>query len=143
MLKQISFLLALTTGIISATAAGRPNVLFVSVDDLNDWVNVFGGHPQVKTPHIENFAASGSIVFHKAHCAGPVCGPSRSALLSGFMPNRTGLYGNSNNMLDSSLVQAHATANGRDCGQWAFDLYETGTGAAALTEPRSTRVIGT
>ncbi len=44
-------LLALVAG-----AAERPNVLFISVDDLNDWVGVFGGHPQCKTPHIDQFA---------------------------------------------------------------------------------------
>jgi arylsulfatase A-like enzyme len=132
-----------------ATAA-RPNVLFISVDDLNDWIGVFGGHPQAQTPHIDAFARSGSVVFQKAHCAGPVCGPSRSALLSGFMPHRTGLYGNANNMLDSDMVQrhatlpeyfskhgyrsisrgkifhAHATANGKDRGHWAFDEYHPG-----------------
>ncbi|MEM0970868.1 MAG: sulfatase, partial [Verrucomicrobiota bacterium] len=49
------------------------------------------------------------MVFQNAHCPGPVCGPSRSALLSGFMPHRSGLYGNTTNMLDSPLVQSHAT----------------------------------
>ncbi len=136
--------------VATARAESPPNVLFIAVDDLNDWVSVFGGHPQAKTPNIDRFAKSGTVVFQRAHCAGPVCGPSRSALLSGFMPHRTGLYGNSNNMLDSELVQqhatlpeyfskhgyvsisrgkifhAHATANGRDRGQWAFDVYHSG-----------------
>ena len=31
----------------------RPNVLFISVDDLNDWVGCLGGHPQAKTPNID------------------------------------------------------------------------------------------
>ena len=70
----------------------RPNVLFISVDDLNDWVGVYGGHPQAKTPHIDRFAQQ-AMVFRNASCPGPVCGPSRSALLSGFMPSTTGLYG--------------------------------------------------
>lgn len=42
-------------------------------------------------------------------CPGPICGPSRSAVLSGFMPSTTGIYGNANNMLTSSLVQKNAT----------------------------------
>ena len=86
----------------------QPNVLFISVDDLNDWVGVYGGHPQAKTPHIDRFAQQ-AMVFRNASCPGPVCGPSRSALLSGFMPSTTGLYGNSNNMLDSAIVQKSAT----------------------------------
>ena len=86
----------------------RPNVLFISVDDLNDWVGVYGGHPQAKPPHIDRFAQQ-AMVFRNASCPGPVCGPSRSALLSRFMPSTTGLYGNSNNMLDSAIVQKSAT----------------------------------
>jgi arylsulfatase A-like enzyme len=87
------------------------NVLFIAIDDLNDWGGVFGGAPQAKsaTPRMDQFAQSGSVVFQQANCAGPVCCPSRSALLSGFMPNRTGIYGNSQNLLDSQLVQTHFT----------------------------------
>lgn len=126
----------------------KPNVLFIAIDDLNDWVSVFGGHPKAQTPHIDRFAQDGAMVFQNAHCAGPVCGPSRSAMLSGFMPSRSGAYGNSNNMLEAPLVQEYATlpeyfskngylslsmgkifhkhdaANGIDAGQWAFDHYE-------------------
>ena len=110
MKKLVAILLAFvfaSAGVHAASA--RPNVLFISVDDMNDWVSVFGGHPQAKTPHIEKFANSGSIVFQNAYCAGPVCGPSRSALLSGFMPHRSGVYGNSQNMLNAPLVKEHAT----------------------------------
>ena len=138
----------------------RPNVLFIAVDDMNDWVSLFGGHPQAKTPNLDRFADSGAVVFRQAHCAGPVCGPSRSALLSGFMPHTTGLYGNANNMLDSEIVQthatlpeyfskhgyrsisrgkifhAHATANGRDRGQWAFDEYHSGEGGSGVDRSR-------
>ncbi len=147
MIKRLSatcVVLALAT---AAYAARKPNVLFISIDDLNDWVGVYGGHPQCKTPHIDNFAKR-AMVFRNSSCPGPVCGPSRSALLSGFMPATTGLYGNGNNMLDSEIVQTHATLpeyfskhgyvtisrgkifhahttrNGSDLGQWAFDIWE-------------------
>ncbi len=44
---RIFFVVALTHGCLTITqAADRPNVLFISVDDLNDWVSLFGGHPQ-------------------------------------------------------------------------------------------------
>lgn len=87
----------------------RPNILFIAIDDLNDWASPFGGNPQAITPNLDRFARNGSVVFQDAHCPGPVCGPSRSALLSGFMPNRTGAYGNTHNMLESELIQASAT----------------------------------
>ena len=86
----------------TTAAPGTPkNVLFIALDDLNDWVGAFGGSRQAKTPHLDAFARRGAVVFQRAYCPGPVCGPSRSALLSGFMPNRTGVYGNSQNMLRS------------------------------------------
>jgi len=36
---------------------GRPNVLFISVDDLNDWIEPLGGHPQAHTPNLKNLAS--------------------------------------------------------------------------------------
>ena len=58
---------------------------------------------------MDQFANNGSVVFQQANCAGPICCPSPSALLSGFMPNRTGVYTNSQNMRGSGLVQTHLT----------------------------------
>jgi arylsulfatase A-like enzyme len=89
----------------------KPNILMIAIDDLNDWTGVFGGAPQAKsaTPRMDKFAQEGAVVFQRANCAGPVCCPSRSALLSGFMPNRTGVYGNSQDMLDADLVKSHFT----------------------------------
>ena len=45
----------------AAEGASRPNVLFIGVDDLNDWVGCLGGHPQVKTPHIDRLARRGVL----------------------------------------------------------------------------------
>ena len=98
---------------IQADETARPpyNVLFIAIDDLNDWGGAFGGAPQAQsaTPRMDKFAHNGSVVFQQANCAGPVCCPSRSALMSGFMPNRTGVYGNGQDMLDAKLVQTHYT----------------------------------
>lgn len=138
------------------------NVLFIAVDDMNDWVSLLGGHPQARTPNLEALARQGAMVFQNAHCPGPVCGPSRSALLSGFMPSRTGIYGNSQNMLDCKLVQdhptlpeyfhlhgyetlsrgkifhAHAGPGGRDRGQWAFSHWVAGPGGVGVDRSRLT-----
>lgn len=54
----------------------KPNVLFIAIDDLNDWNGVLKGNPQAKTPHMEKLASKG-MVFTNAHCAAPACGPSR------------------------------------------------------------------
>ncbi len=105
-------LLTPLVNVVAAEIARPPyNVLFIAIDDLNDWVGAFGGAPQAQsaTPQMDKFAQNGAVIFQQANCAGPVCCPSRSALLSGFMPNRTGVYGNSQDMLDSQLVQTHFT----------------------------------
>lgn len=50
--------------------ASAPNVLFIALDDSNDWVGCLGGHPQARTPHIDRLAGSG-VLFSNAHCAPP------------------------------------------------------------------------
>jgi hypothetical protein len=55
----------------------RPNVLFIAIDDLNDWVGCLGGHPQAHTPNIDRLARRG-VLFTNAHCASPACNPSRA-----------------------------------------------------------------
>lgn len=87
--------LFLASSACCACAAERPNVLFIAVDDLNDWVQHLGGHPQCKTPNIDALAKRG-VTFERAYCAAPVCNPSRTALLSGLRPSTTGVYHNSN-----------------------------------------------
>ena len=81
----------------SALAAERPNVLFIALDDLNDWVGCLGGHPQARTPNIDRLARSG-VLFENAHCPAPACNPSRTAIFTGLAPNRSGLYDNRQKM---------------------------------------------
>ncbi|MBF0198522.1 MAG: sulfatase [Planctomycetes bacterium] len=71
----------------------KPNVLFISVDDLNDWAGYLGGHPNAKTPNIDRLAQSGSA-FTNTYCAAPACGPSRAALMTGVLPSNSGVYFN-------------------------------------------------
>ncbi|MDX2150314.1 MAG: sulfatase-like hydrolase/transferase, partial [Bryobacteraceae bacterium] len=77
-----------------AAAPTRQNVLFISIDDLNDWVGSLNGHPQTRTPNLDRFAASG-VNFTSAHCAAPLCNPSRVALMTGLRPSTSGVYDNS------------------------------------------------
>ncbi|MFO1021276.1 MAG: sulfatase-like hydrolase/transferase [Planctomycetales bacterium] len=76
----------------SEPAAKRPNVLLIAVDDLNDWLGCLGGHPLVRTPHIDALAKRGTL-FRNAHCQAPLCNPSRTSLLFGLRPTTTGVYG--------------------------------------------------
>ena len=73
-------------------AEQNPNIIFISIDDLNDWVG-FLGHQQAITPHMDQLAARG-YSFINAHCPAPVCGPSRTAILTGMQPVTLGIYDN-------------------------------------------------
>ena len=77
-----------------ADAGTRPNVLFLAIDDLNDWIGAAGGHPQARTPNLDRLISQ-SVFFRNAHTAAPVCSASRHALLSGLRPSTTGWYTNS------------------------------------------------
>jgi iduronate 2-sulfatase len=77
-----------------------PNVLFLAIDDLNDWIGALGGHPQARTPNLDRLISK-SVLFRNAHCAAPVCSASRHALLSGLRPSTTGWYSNTSKSLKS------------------------------------------
>jgi arylsulfatase A-like enzyme len=74
-----------------------PNVLFIAMDDLNDWIGCLGGHPQTITPNLDRLAES-SVLFTNAHCAAPACNPSRTAIFTGMSPHKSGLYDNRQQM---------------------------------------------
>ena len=84
--------LAWAGDVSGAPAVQKPNVLFIAIDDLNDWVGCLGGHPQAQTPNMDRLAARGTL-FSNAHCQSPLCNPSRSSLLTGLRPSTTGIYG--------------------------------------------------
>ena len=70
----------------------RPNVILIICDDLNDYVEGFGGHPQARTPNISRLSKSG-VSFTQAHCNIPICGPSRASFFTGIYPHHSLCYG--------------------------------------------------
>lgn len=82
------FLMQCTIG----AAAEKPNILFIAIDDQNDWIGCLNGHPQVQTPHIDRLAQRGTL-FANAHCQSPLCNSSRASLMTGLRPSTTGIYG--------------------------------------------------
>lgn len=84
-------LLFLTFESLIFGASKKPNVLLVSIDDLNDWVGCMGGHPQAITPNIDRVAKMGTL-FNNSHCQSPVCNPSRASMMTGRYPHTSGVY---------------------------------------------------
>ncbi|MEC9003094.1 MAG: sulfatase [Planctomycetota bacterium] len=119
-LSRLFILLLLLSMVVSARAAApnekKPNVLFLAVDDMKDWVNCLGGYEgTVHTPNMDRLAAGG-MLFRNAYCVSPVCAPSRAAILTGQRPSTTGLYGNGHWLLpnypDVVTLPAHFRKNG-------------------------------
>ncbi len=81
----------------------KPNILFIAIDDLNDWTDMLKGNAQARTPHMDTLASKG-IVFTNAHCAAPCCGPSRSAIMSGIRPSTSGNYINKNSLTHNPIL---------------------------------------
>lgn len=69
----------------------RPNIVFISVDDMNNWISVLKNYPGIKTPNLERLARMG-VLFKEAHAASPVCNPSRFSILTGLLPSSSGVY---------------------------------------------------
>jgi arylsulfatase A-like enzyme len=91
-MKFPKFLLAFLSAVTLLGANGKPNILFIAIDDQNDWIGHLGGHPLARTPHIDALAARGTT-FLNAHCQAVLCNPSRASVLSGLRPTTTGIYG--------------------------------------------------
>ena len=86
----------------------KPNVLFIAVDDLNDWVGKLGGHPQARTPNMDLLSSRG-LLFTKAYCSAPSCNASRSSVLMGMRPSTTGIYINSHDWRQASILKNAVT----------------------------------
>ncbi len=143
----------------------KQNILFISIDDLNDWIGVFEGNNQVHTPNLDKFNAQGGLVMYNAQAPATVCGPSRSAILTGVHAHNTGVYGNRNNLKFSEKAKGLITmpqyfskhgyhsismgkifhkhpnlpdgSKGTDNGEWAFDeWHKTFRGVGPISKER-------
>jgi uncharacterized sulfatase len=75
--------------VFAAAPATRPNIVFITCDDLNTALGAYG-HPQVQSPRMDALAARGAR-FEQAFAQWPGCLPSRYSILSGWQVPRTGI----------------------------------------------------
>lgn len=88
-----SSLLADETDEVIEDAPQRPNVLLIVSDDLTTCLGCYG-NATCQTPHLDRLAKRG-VLFERAYCQYPVCGPSRASFMSGLYPRTTRMLGNS------------------------------------------------
>lgn len=117
MIKRLAAFLCLCGLAVAVRAAEpqRPNVLFIAIDDLRDWVGYFNHNPQAKTPNFDRLSKMG-LSFSRAYCAAPVCNPSRAALMSGLRPFTTGVYENNNDWRTAIAIDKPLTTTFRHAG---------------------------
>jgi arylsulfatase A-like enzyme len=90
-------------------ATNKPNILFIAIDDLNDWIACLGGYAgKIHSPNLDRLASRG-VLFTNAHCAAPLCNPSRTALMTGVRPSTSGVYLNSQPFRQSAVLKDAVT----------------------------------
>jgi arylsulfatase A-like enzyme len=77
----------------------KPNILMISVDDMNNWVSFLKNFNSVRTPNLDKLAKR-SYLFENAHAPATLCNPSRTAIITGKLPTSTGIYNNSQSAKD-------------------------------------------
>lgn len=92
-MKQLihHLLLTLSLCVPLCAAEKKPNVIFILADDLGWADTTLYGHTKFhKTPNLERLAKRG-MTFNRAYSASPLCSPTRSSILTGMNPARTGV----------------------------------------------------
>jgi len=93
----------------------KPNIIFILSDQHNPAVMGNAGDPVARTPQLDRLFTEGASL-DSCYCASPLCVPSRSAMLSGLLPSRTGVYNN---------MQALNTCNATFVNSLTVGGYET------------------
>lgn len=88
----------------AAAAETKPNVLFLAVDDMNDWIGCLETTARAVTPNLDRLAARG-VNFTNAHTAGVFCAPSRAAIFTGQHASTTGCYETANFFVDHPEIE--------------------------------------
>jgi arylsulfatase A-like enzyme len=91
------------------------NVLFIALDDMNDWTTLYHADHPIQVPNLQRLAGMGTF-FTQAYCNASACNPSRASVLSGVRPSTSGVYGNASDWKTAlsgiDLLPAHFRKHG-------------------------------
>jgi arylsulfatase A len=100
-----------------APSSTKPNILLIFVDDLG-WADLSSyGSTYYETPNLDTMAAGG-VRFTDAYAAAAICSPSRSALMTGKYPSRTGIT----DWIRASFQNAEVQYDGKNKKEYERDL---------------------
>lgn len=106
-MKRITLLLFILLPLVISSCSRQnpmPDVLFISVDDMNDWITPLGGRDHMHTPGLDRLASMG-MLFENAHCTAPACCPSRTSVMTGVRPSTSGVYSNNSQWRESPVLK--------------------------------------
>ena len=133
-----------------ASAATRPNIVVIVVDDMRFDEYGAGGHSYLQTPHIDALAASGAT-FSNAYHTTPLCSPNRACILTGQYASRHGIIDNTSRSYASHRLHTFAQELQRagyetaHVGKWhmgndptprpGYDYWVSFAGQGVITDP--------
>ncbi len=118
---SLMFVCFFATSFASALEPSRPNVILVMADDQGWGDTSYNGHPELKTPNLDEMAAAGLRLnrFYTAHFN---CSPTRASIMTGRHPHRMGTFNpgapiRAQELTVAKVLQASGYATGH-FGKW-------------------------
>lgn len=117
-MKTASLCLLLLALCPTLAAAKSPNIILLMGDDHGWEETGYNGHPHVKTPVLDEIAATG-LRFDRFYAAHPNCSPTRASFLTGRHPNRMGTFAPGWSFRPEEITIAHLLSKaGYRCGHF-------------------------
>ncbi|QTN32036.1 sulfatase-like hydrolase/transferase [Akkermansiaceae bacterium] len=111
-------------------APAPPNIILMMSDDHGWEETGYNGHPHVKTPVLDEMAATG-LKFDRFYAAHPSCSPTRASFLTGRHPNRMGTFAPGWSLRPEEITIAHLLSKaGYHCmhlGKWHVGAVKEGS----------------